>query len=552
MIEKWNEGLEKDSIKSLKCVFRAFRAAVDKLSPEEDESENKKQKKEKSNYLVETNSMYNTLMKMCLKHTGRILDKNLTSAKQKKFTSTHLPSSHRLWSSVKGALKQYLHDIIQLLRVHSDVSVLTILLRHCQVLCPYYACFPKISKMLLKRLIRMWCSGDEHVRVLAFLCIRSLSFLAPKLYEFIVKKLYLGFVRNSKYVNLKTKPTITFMKNSLVEMFSYNESAAYKHGFLYIRQLAITLRNAITVKKKDSYQSVYNWQYISALQLWSQVVCDIEGDVMKPLVYPVVQLNIGVIELIPAARYYPLRFHCIESLNYLSRKADVYIPTAAFVLQALESKEFLRKPISSEKPPDFAGVIKLSKSQLRSKAFQDCTIDLALESLLEHYAVFSSSIAFPELIFPICHRLKRLIKTCKVFKLCKDMKMLVDKIQAHADIMTKSRDQVSFSPKDVEQVRKWEEEKKQSKNGISEFLTTWRNMKKVSESNHQQQHEEEMEIPEKKDKDEDNKKRKQTEKDTSETKTKKKKKSKPEKQHKFDENENDIVEDYKFSDDDDE
>lgn len=545
MLNRWTQGLEEQSLKSLKFVFRAFHAAVHSLSPEDEDSKKKSQTSEPV-YSVDTGSMYNQLMKLCLKYSVNILNKNLTTSKQKKFTSTHLPSSHKLWSNIKTPLKHYLYDILQLLRVHTDVSALTILLKHCQTLCAFYACFPKISRMLIKRLIRMWSSGEEHVRVLAFLCIRTLSFLTPRLYEFIVKKLYIGFVRNSKFVNLKTKPIIVFMKNSLIEMFSYNEAATYKQGFLYIRQLAITLRNAICVKKKDSYQSVYNWQYISALQLWSQVVSDLSGEVLKPLVYPVVQINLGVLKLIPAARYYPLRFHCIESLNYISKKSGVYIPTASLVLSALESNEFLRKPKSSEKIPEFSGVLKLSKSHLRTKGFQDVTIDLAVEALLEHYVIFSNSIAFPELIFPVCHRLKHLIKTSNVFKLCKDMKAVVEKLQSHGETMRLLRNQVTFSPKDIENVKQWEEERKSS-NVLREFLDTWQNMKKLTNSNNYHG-DEEIEIPDKKEKvNSKDRKRKKTKEDL----LVKKKKTKPSKENQrtFNNNDEDIVEDYNLSDD---
>ena len=63
----------------------------------------------------------------------------------------------------------------------------------------------------------------------------------------------------------KTKPVITFMQNSLVEIFSVDEHLSYQYGFVYIRQLAIHLRNAILQKKKvqndvfPSFESLSSW-----------------------------------------------------------------------------------------------------------------------------------------------------------------------------------------------------------------------------------------------------------------------------------------------------
>ena len=48
----------------------------------------------------------------------------------------------------------------------------------------------------------------------------------------------------------KTKPIIAFMQNSLVEIFSLDSHLTYQHGFVFIRQLAIHLRNAIVQQKK--------------------------------------------------------------------------------------------------------------------------------------------------------------------------------------------------------------------------------------------------------------------------------------------------------------
>lgn len=45
---------------------------------------------------------------------------------------------------------------------------------------------------------------------------------------------------------------IDFMRTSLVELYALDQVLAYKHAFVYIRQMAFHLRNAIMVKKKVS------------------------------------------------------------------------------------------------------------------------------------------------------------------------------------------------------------------------------------------------------------------------------------------------------------
>jgi Uncharacterized conserved protein len=85
------------------------------------------------------------------------------------------------------------------------------------------------------------------------------------------------------------------MRSSLAEMFSLDESVAYTHAFLYIRQLAIHLRNAITLHTKQAYQTVYNWQYLAALKLWTNLLTSSYANNKKQLstlLYPVIQVRI--------------------------------------------------------------------------------------------------------------------------------------------------------------------------------------------------------------------------------------------------------------------
>ena len=44
--------------------------------------------------------------------------------------------------------------------------------------------------------------------------------------------------------------------------------------------------------------------------------------------YPVVQLLLGAVRLVPSPRYFPLRLRLVRALNQLSAAAGVYVPVS--------------------------------------------------------------------------------------------------------------------------------------------------------------------------------------------------------------------------------
>ena len=325
--------------------------------------------------------------------------------------------------------------------------------------------FPKLNRFHFKKMLHLWSHAEEQVRVHAFLVIRQMAIVSP--YPFIeicMKGMYLTFVRNCKFPTPSVRPTLAFMLNSVVEIYRLDPNAAYQHAFVYIRQLAVHLRNAITMKKKDGFLQVYNWQFVYALKVWAKLLSEsLQGGEadgqLKPLVYPLTQVTIGAIKLIPTARYFPLRFHCIRTLLGLVQKTGVYIPLSGYILETLSFVEMKRKPkAATGRPLDFLGMLKVPKSKINSALFQDAVLGQVFELSIEFYAAIACSIGFPEATFLDTRRFRAFLKLAKSKSVFSKMKPLLEKLEENGRYITSQRANVGFSPKEREEIVKWSDE----------------------------------------------------------------------------------------------
>lgn len=466
MLKNWETSLKSDKIdiQLLKDVTQAFNSAL--LSISGDQTKQGK-------FIVEGSAVFNGVLQLCILNLEPALKKFLGILAPGNIKSIH---KAKKFKKIQSLLRMYLLDVVNLLENVTSNNILTVLLKHLHQLASTLPAFPSITKPVLKRLVKLWSGSEETIRILAFLCIlRITREQQPAYLSNVLKVMYLSYVQNSKFVSPSTLPNINFMRRSLAEIFALDLSVAYQHAFLYIRQLAIHLRNAVVLKKKESHQAVYNWQYINSLRLWVDILSITNNKPqLQPLIYPLVSIITSVIRLSPTAAFFPLRFHCCSMLINLSRNTRTFIPVLPFVLETLNSTTFLAKHKKlSMRPLKFTCILHLSQSQCMENAYKDEVIEQVYGLTLEYLAHESSSIAFPDLVIMPLMMLKQYMKTGGNTKFNKKLKELVDKIEENATFMEKERNQVNFALKDYQVIAGWEHSIKNMGTPLWKFYEQW-------------------------------------------------------------------------------
>jgi len=291
----------------------------------------------------------------------------------------------------------------------------------------------------------------------------------------VLKVMYVGYIANSKFITPNSLPGINFMRQSLTEMFSICEPISYNHAFLYIRQLAIHLRSAVTLKKKENIQSVYNWQYISSLKLWTDVLCTtLNKKQLQTLVYPLIQIIVGCAKLIPTVQYLPLRFHCVSMLTKLSKETGKFIPVLPHILEVLSIVDFQKKHSkTSMKPMDFTCILRLSKSQLQENVFKDAVIESVHSALMEYLLVEAHTISFPDLVVPFIIKMKDFLKNCKNINYTRKLRTLLDKVKETSTIISEKRGKSGILLYDLKAVQAWEANIKLAGTPMSQYYDSW-------------------------------------------------------------------------------
>ncbi|XP_017032049.1 nucleolar complex protein 2 [Drosophila kikkawai] len=474
LLRQWEQQLGQDnvSIDIVRKVIQAFNSALASISA--DGADGGENQPNAAAFKVVGAAAFNGVIQLCVLHLQPAIIRVL-GVKPNSSLPLH---KHKKWVKVRGCLRYYLTDLIRLVEQVSSANILGVLLKHLHQMAGMVVPFTALGKTILKRLIVLWATGDETVRVLAFLCILKITRKQQAtMLNHVLKAMYLAYVRNSKFVSPNTLPGINFMRRSLVEMFALDLNVSYQHAFLYIRQLAIHLRNAVILKKKDSFQAVYNWQFINSLRLWADLLgASANKPQLQPLVYPLVTIATGVIRLIPTAQYFPLRFHCLQTLISLSKETNTYVPVLPLIVEVLKSNTFNRKHTAvSMKPLQFTCVLRLNKAQLAENGFRDEVIEQVCGLLLEYLAHESTSLAFSDLVVPTVMAIKAYLKDCRNANYSRKLKQLLEKVQESGRFIEqqRSKSSVNFDIKDAKAVAAWEQQLRLKRTPLDIYYASW-------------------------------------------------------------------------------
>ncbi|CAL3973636.1 unnamed protein product [Diplocarpon coronariae] len=457
IVAKWTKAMkDQRSLRAMRQTVLAFRAAA---HVNEDDRKNYK-------YAISSSGVYHQLLVAALQYVPEVLNHHIP-VKETAAGKVRVSTDSKKFKTLTPLLKSYTSSLHHLLTALSDAPTLKLTLSAVTPLLPYLLSFKKVLKNIVKTVVNVWSdsSSDEATRITAFLVLRRLTVIGdPGLREAVLKTVYQGLVRGSRSTTVHTIQGINLMKNSAAELWGIDAGVGYATGFSFIRQAAIHLRSSITNNQKESYKTVYNWQYVHSLDFWSCVLSEHCNPVkeaefgteseLRPLIYPTVQVTLGAMRLIPTSAYFPLRFHLMRSLLRLSRATGTYIPLASALLEVLNSAEMKKPPKASTlKSLDFATNYKAQTSYLKTRVYQDGVGEQVAELLSEFFVLWSTNIAFPELALPVVVMMKRWLKDAnhkvtgnKNNKVNSSFIFLLQKIEANAKFIEEKRAKVEFAP----------------------------------------------------------------------------------------------------------
>ncbi|CAM8919430.1 unnamed protein product [Rhodiola kirilowii] len=426
MVDSWCEAVKENvKVGAVRSLLKAYRTACHYGDDGGSDSSSK--------FSVMSSNVFNKVMIVVLSEMDRILRELLklptTGGKKEIILDV---TNTKQWKNYNHLVKSYLGNSLHVLNQMTDTEMIAFTLRRLRYSAIFLAPFPALLRKYIKAALHFWGTGGGALPVVSFLFLRDLCVrLGSDAVDECFKGIYKAYVLNCHFVNAAKLKHLQFLANCVIELLGVDLPAAYQHAFVFIRQLAMILREAHDVRHKDSktkkkellHRKVYEWKFMNCLELWTGAICAYSSEAdFKPLAYPMTQILSGVARLAPTARYFPLRLRCVRMLNRIAASTETFIPVSMLLLDMLEMKELNRTPTG--------GAGKLS----------------------------------------ICALLRNFCKSTKVERFRKETTRLIRQIEANSKYTNARRASISFLPNDPAVSSFLEDEKRKGASPLSQYI----------------------------------------------------------------------------------
>ena len=427
------------------------------------------------------------LVKNALRKISRRLGESLPSLLNKSGSFKNTTS--------KIQIRRFLTALVSAVTEGSNDAVLvSTLLQSLSPFVPVLHILKGVTKTVLKTALHLCTSGNEVIRLAAYGVVRAIATRAAgtrTMYQSTsFKGVFLALVRTAHHYNIHNLPILGFLMSCVVDLYATDMEAAYQHTFVYTRQLAIYLRAALQQQSQANVRAVFNWQYLQALRTWGLVVSSFPSPAqLGPLIHPVVQVALGLMDLFASPRMFPMHLHVIEMLNHITSRANgVYIPVSSYILRILTSpsltlenvkdgfsggKKRTREEGSVDKV-DLQFTMRVKKAQFRTGDYKIMVWKETLYLLTEHLASHSVSIGFPEAFWPVASTLRKLKKDVKVPRIHSQLSTIVKHFESTAQAIQTKRNNVNFGPCDMMAVKSFEDNLKSEGNPLVHYHASLR------------------------------------------------------------------------------
>ena len=276
--------------------------------------------------ILNQNKVINNIIKYFIKDLPDILQLKMNSKNEEKNKANN------------SLIKKYVSILIRYIKT-CELEMQNYIFYNIEKISPLIFQFNNFTEIILKLSIKSWSTTKE--------------------------------LNIAKEMNLNTFNHIKSLQDDIINILNYDLEKAYTTIFTFIRKLCIQLRATIVDKTTSTIKSIYNWQFVNSLILWSRVIMKyISNENIYLLTYPLIQTIIGVIRLNSNELYYLLRIRLVILLNGISAKSNIFIPTPMYVLPILSSNYFIEKckPIQEPKyPKEEKKSDKLEKAKINTR-----------------------------------------------------------------------------------------------------------------------------------------------------------------------------------------